>query len=86
MPSNGYVYSTCKCGTKGKGKGNAIPTQAGSGHERSIRLRFSEFMDNRAHEGGKVSSPTHRPPLPNPHEKAYHWYSFLLDTESIPGS
>ena len=36
-----------------------------------------------AHEGGKVVSPTHRPPLS--HMK-YSWYSYLLLAESTPGS
>jgi hypothetical protein len=31
------------------------------------------------HEGGKVVSPTHRPPLP---PRKYYWYSFLLEAES----
>ena len=35
-----------------------------------------------AHEGGKVVSPTHRPPLP---PRRYSWCSFLLEAESIPG-
>jgi len=30
------------------------------------------------HEGGKVVSPTHRPPLP---PRKYSWYSFLLEAE-----
>jgi len=30
-------------------------------------------------EGGKVVSPTHRPPLP---PRKYSWYSFLLEAES----
>jgi hypothetical protein len=34
-----------------------------------------------ADEGGKAVSPKHRPSLP--HSK-YSWYSFLLETESIP--
>ena len=36
-----------------------------------------------AHEGGKVVSPTHRPPLP---PNSYPWYSFLCEAESTPGS
>jgi hypothetical protein len=32
------------------------------------------------HEGGKIVSPTHRPPLP---PRKYSWYSFLLEAESI---
>ena len=35
-----------------------------------------------AHEGGKVVSSTHRPPLP---PMKYCWYSFLLEAESTPG-
>jgi hypothetical protein len=35
-----------------------------------------------AHEGGKVVSPKHRPPLP---PRKYSWYSFLLEAESTPG-
>jgi hypothetical protein len=35
-----------------------------------------------AYEGGKVVSPTHRPPLP---PRKYSWYSFLLKSESISG-
>ena len=34
------------------------------------------------HEGGKIVSPTHRPPLP---PRKYSWYSFLLEAESTPG-
>ena len=33
------------------------------------------------HEGGKVVSPTHHPPLP---PRKYTWYSFLLEAESNP--
>ena len=35
------------------------------------------FQDSRHVKGGKVVSPTHRPPLPFPYRK-YSWYSFLL--------
>jgi len=35
-----------------------------------------------AHEGGKVVSPTHRPPLL---PRKYSWYSYLLEAESTPG-
>jgi len=34
-----------------------------------------------AHEGGKVATPTHRPPLPT---RKCPWYSFLLEAESTP--
>jgi hypothetical protein len=36
-----------------------------------------------AHEGSKVFSPTHRPPLIPPLK--YSWYSFMLEAESTPG-
>jgi len=44
-------------------KGTAIPLQAWSGPEGSRKLRFPDFM-TKAQDGGKVVSPTHRPPLP----------------------
>jgi len=44
-------------------KGKAIPLQAWTGLEGSGRLRFPDFK-TMAHEGSKVVSPTHRPPLP----------------------
>jgi hypothetical protein len=37
---------------------------------------------NRLTDGGKVVSPTRRPPF-TPQEDS--WYSFLLETESTPG-
>jgi hypothetical protein len=51
-------------------------------------LRFpgglgSHISRQSALEGGKVVSPTHRPPLPTGN---YFWYSFLLEAESTPGS
>jgi len=44
-------------------KGKAIPLQAWTGPEGSKRLRLPDFRQS-AHEGGKVVSPTHQPPLP----------------------
>ena len=42
----------------------------------------SQISRQSAHEGGKVVSPTRRPPLPL---RKYSWYSFLLKAESTPG-
>ena len=47
----------------------------------SRRLRHSDF-ETVGHEGGKVVSPKHRPPLP---PRKYSWYSLLLRAKSIPG-
>ena len=60
------------------GKGKTIPLQAWTGPEGFRRLRLQS-----AHEGGKVVSPTHRPPL---HQGNISCYSFLLEGESTPGS
>jgi hypothetical protein len=65
---------------KGKGKGKAVPLQAWSGPEGSRKLRYTDFMTT-AKDGGNVVS--HAPPAFTP--KKYTWYSFLLETESIPG-
>ena len=62
-------------------KGKAIPLQPWKDPEVSKRLRLPDFITS-AHEGGKVVSPKHRPPLP---PRKYFWYSFLLDVESKPG-
>jgi hypothetical protein len=43
----------------------------------------SQISRQSAHEGGKVVSPTHRPPLP---PRKYSWYSFLLEAESTQGN
>ena len=42
----------------------------------------SQVSRQSVHEGGKVVSPTHRPPLP---PRKYSWYSFLLEAESNSG-
>jgi hypothetical protein len=44
--------------------------------------RGSQVCRQSAHEGGKVVSPTHRPPLPPRKDSRY---SFLLEAESTPG-
>ena len=43
-------------------KGKAVQLQAWSGPEGSRMLRFPDYMTT-AQDGGKVVSPTHRPPL-----------------------
>jgi hypothetical protein len=42
----------------------------------------SQISRQLAHEGGKVVSPTHQPPLT---PRKYSWYSLLLEAESTPG-
>jgi len=42
----------------------------------------SQISRQSAHVGGKVVSPTHRPPLS---PRKYSWFSFLLEAESTPG-
>jgi len=44
-------------------KGKAVLLQAWSGPEGSRKLRFTDFVTT-VHDGGKVVSLTHRPPLP----------------------
>jgi hypothetical protein len=44
-------------------KGKAVPLQAWSGPEGSMKLRFPDLMTT-AQDLGKVVSLTHRPPLP----------------------
>jgi hypothetical protein len=46
------------------------------------KVEASQISRQSAHEGGKVVSPTHRPPLP---PRKDSWYSFLLEAESTPG-
>jgi hypothetical protein len=46
------------------------------------RVWSSHISRQSAHEGDKVVSHTHRPPLP---ARNYSLYSFLLETESTPG-
>ena len=55
----------CKSNIKAK----AIPLQTWTCPEVSRRLRLLDFRQS-AHEGGKVVSPTHRPPLP---PRKYSW-------------
>ena len=46
-----------------QGRDKAVPLQAWSGPEGSMKLRFPDFMTT-AQDGVKVVSLTHRPPLP----------------------
>jgi hypothetical protein len=58
----------------------AIPLQAWTGPDGSRKLRLPDSRQS-AHEGVKVVSPTHRPPLP---PRKYSTYRFLLEPESTP--
>jgi hypothetical protein len=54
--------------------GKAILLEAWKGPEGSRRMRLLDF-ETMAHEGRKVVSPTHRPPLS---PRKYSCYSYLL--------
>jgi hypothetical protein len=58
--------------TEGKRKGKAVPLQAWRGPEGSRKLRFPDFME-KAQDGGKVVSLTHRPPLPPGNAPGIHF-------------
>jgi hypothetical protein len=61
-----------------KAKGKVIPLQ-------TLRVPgswCSQISRQSAHEGCKVVSRTHRPPLP---PRKHSWYSFRLEAESSPG-
>jgi hypothetical protein len=45
-------------------------------------VEASRISRHSAHEGSKVVSPTHRPPLP---QRKYTWYSFMLEAELTLG-
>jgi len=55
-----------------KGKGKAVPLQAWSGPEVSMKLRFTDFMKT-AHEDSKFGSFTHRPHLPPENSPGTHF-------------
>ena len=50
----------------------AVPLQAWSGPEGSKKLRFPDYMTT-AQDGGKVVSPTQRPPLPPENAPGTHF-------------
>ena len=62
-----------------KKKGKAAPITGLWGPEGSGQLRL-QITRHSAHEGGKVVTLMHRPPLP----PGISWYSFL-EAESTPG-
>jgi hypothetical protein len=64
-----------------KGKGKAIPFKPRQAHR--VPWGWDSKISRQSAEGGKVVSPTHRPPL-NP--RKYSWYLFLLEAESNPGA
>jgi hypothetical protein len=59
-----------------------ILVQTGAGREGCRSFEAASISRQSAHEGGKVVSRTHRPPLPH---RKYTWYSFLMEAESNPG-
>ena len=57
------VHRTLSAAACDSSIGKAVPLEAWSGTEGSMKLRFPDFVTT-AQEGGKVVSPMHRPPLP----------------------
>ena len=53
--------------------GKAVRLQTWSGPEGSRKLRFPDYMST-VHDGGKVVSPTHRPPLPPGNASGIHFF------------
>jgi hypothetical protein len=54
-----------------KGKDKAVPLQAWTGPQGSMKLRFPDIMTT-AQDGGKVVSLTHQPPLPPGNTRGSH--------------
>jgi len=79
-----FIYETAVIGTcvtklltadllvLNKGKGKAVPLQAGSGPEGSGKLRFPDFMTT-AQDGGKVVSLTYWLSLPPGNAPGTHY-------------
>ena len=55
-----------------RSKGKAFPLKALSDPEGFRKLRFLDFVTT-AQDGGKVVSPTHRPPLPPAYAPGTHF-------------
>jgi len=68
----GYGKRICKVEQSLYRAGHALRVPGVSGSQISRLL---------AHEGSKVVSPTHWPPIPT---RKYSWYSFLLEAKSTP--
>jgi hypothetical protein len=77
------LYLEYSCGILQKmSKDTAIQLQAPTGPEVFRLDKTPRTSTQQAHEGGKVVSSTHRPPL---HPRKYSWYSFLLEAEPDSG-
>jgi len=61
-------------------EGKAVPLQAWSGSQGSRKLRFPDYMTT-AQDGGKVVSPTHRPPLPPGNAPGTHFCQRLSQSQ-----
>ena len=73
MPQSKFATSQRMCHTVlSTYKGKAVPLQAWRGPEGSRKLRFPDYMTT-AQDGGKVVSPTHRPPLPPANAPGIHF-------------
>jgi hypothetical protein len=58
-----WIFDRITVRGENRSKGKAIPLKAWTGLGGSRRLRLQDFQTV-GHEGGKVVSPTYRPPLP----------------------
>jgi hypothetical protein len=62
-----------------------IPVTGRGGPYGCERSRLPHYLDKRLTDGGKVVSPTCRPPFTPRFLFQDSWYSFLLEAESTPG-